>query len=137
MRPKRRLRRTAALALLLPFAYAVLPAATPSIAAPAGSARVRVNQVGYPTAVSKRAYLLSTDDQTGATFTVRTGASRAFTGTVGADLGRWSKTYTHVYPIDFDALSTAGTFTIQVAVRSRRRRRPSGSEREPNCMRGA
>ena len=103
------------LALLLPLAYVVLPNASPSVAAPAGSAFIRVNQVGYPDSASKRAYLMSTDVETGATFTVRTGGAAVFTGTVGSDLGKWSKTYTHVYPLDFDAFATAGTYTIEVA----------------------
>ena len=58
---------------------------------------------------------MSTDVETGATFTVRAGATTVFTGSVGSDLGKWSKTYTHVYPLDFDALATAGTYTIEVA----------------------
>ena len=103
------------LALLLPLAYVVLPNASPSLAAPAGSAFIRVNQVGYPDSASKRAYLMSTDVETGATFTVRTGGATVFTGSVGSDLGKWSKTYTHVYPLDFDAFATAGTYTIEVA----------------------
>ena len=39
-----------------------------------GSAFVRVNQVGYAAAASKRAYLMSSVVETGATFAVRSGA---------------------------------------------------------------
>ena len=115
MRRRRRLRRVTVLAMVSALACVVLPNVSPSGAAPAGSALIRVNQVGYPDSASKRAYLMSTDVETGATFTVRAGGSTVFTGSVGSDLGKWSKTYTHVYPLDFDALATAGTYTIEVA----------------------
>ncbi len=115
MRRRRRFRRATVLAVVSALAYVVLPNVSPSLAAPAGSAFIRVNQVGYPDSASKRAYLMSTDVETGASFTVRAGANTVFTGSVGSDLGKWSKTYTHVYPLDFDALATAGTYTIEVA----------------------
>ena len=34
---------------------------------------------------------------------------------MGADLGSWSSTYSHVYPLDFDAVATAGSYTISVS----------------------
>src|SRR6186997_3688570 len=59
-----------------------------------GTAFVRVNQIGYPAGTSKRAYLMSSVNQTGAAFALRTasGATVA-TGTAGASLGSWSQTY--------------------------------------------
>src|SRR2546423_14092737 len=71
--------------------------------AAAGNAFVRVNQVGYPAAGAKRAFLMSGPAQSG-TFTVRNASGAAvLTGGVGADLGSWSTSYPHVYALDFDA----------------------------------
>jgi endoglucanase len=93
----------------------VVPAAG-SVAAPAGgSGFVRVNQVGYPAEASKRAYLMSSAPETGATFDVRSGGSTIFTGAIGPDLGKWSKTFTHVYPLDFDDVTAAGSYSIHVS----------------------
>lgn len=79
------------------------------------AAFVRVNQVGYPSGTPKRAYLMSSVDQTGAAFGVRNASgATVFTGTVGASLGSWSQTYSFVHPLDFDAVSTAGAYTIAV-----------------------
>jgi endoglucanase len=78
------------------------------------SAFVRVNQVGYAAAASKRAYLMSSVAETGATFAVRSGATTALTAPVGADLGLWSSAYPHVYALDFTAVSQTGTYTIAV-----------------------
>ena len=80
-----------------------------------GSAYVRVNQVGYAAAASKRAYLMSSVVETGATFAVRSGATTAFSGSVGADLGSWSSTYPHVYALDFSSVGASGTYSIDVA----------------------
>jgi endoglucanase len=107
-------RRLIALATVIVAAapFIVPPA---SMAAPAsGSAFVRVNQVGYPGPASKRAYLMASGLETGATFVVKNGANSVFTGAVGVDLGSWSKTYKHVYALDFGALTAAGTYTIEV-----------------------
>src|SRR4051812_28395512 len=77
------------------------------------TAFVRVNQVGYPAAAAKRAYLMSTANQAGTAFSVRNASGAvAYTGTVGASLGTWSSTYKYVQPLDFDTLSTAGTYTV-------------------------
>jgi endoglucanase len=89
-------------------------ATTPANAVTA-TAFVRVNQVGYPAASAKRAYLMASDVETGATFSLTSGGSAAFSGTVGADLGTWSTAYPHVYALDFTAFSTAGTYSIDVA----------------------
>jgi endoglucanase len=76
---------------------------------------VRVNQVGYPTAADKRAYLMSSTDLTGTEFTIRNAANRtAFTGTAGANLGQWSRAYPFVHPIDFNGLTASGTYTVTV-----------------------
>ena len=53
--------------------------------------------------------------ETGATFAVKSGPTTVLSGSVGADLGSWSNLYSHVYAIDFDSLTTAGTYTIAVS----------------------
>jgi endoglucanase len=83
----------------------------PATGAPAAaSAFVRVNQVGYPDAASKRAYLMSNVPETGASFTVGT-----FSGTVGASLGSWSSGFRYVYALDFDTVTAPGSYAISVA----------------------
>ncbi len=88
-----------------------------ALAAPPASqtAFVRVNQVGYTTADSKRAYLLASAAETGATFSVISGSTTVFTGPIGANLGSWSSAYPNVYALDFSSLATVGTYTISVA----------------------
>jgi endoglucanase len=81
--------------------------------AASASAFVRVNQVGYPSGAAKRAYLMSSASETGATFAVRSGSTTVYSAAVGASLGGWNKTYTNVYALDFPT-TTAGTYTISV-----------------------
>jgi endoglucanase len=78
------------------------------------TAFVRVNQLGYPTASAKQAFLMSSDVETGATFDLKTGGSTVFSAAIGGDLGAWSMSYPHVYTLDFTPLSTAGTYSIEV-----------------------
>ena len=87
-----------------------------ALAAPPASrtAFIRVNQVGYTTAESKRAYLLASAAETGATFSVMSGSTTVFTGPVGANLGSWSSAYPNVYALDFSSVAAAGTYTIAV-----------------------
>src|SRR5215831_14547787 len=54
----------------------------------AQSAFVRVNQVGYPVGTTKRAYLMSSGAETGATFSVvNSGGTSVLSASVGANLG--------------------------------------------------
>ena len=79
----------------------------------AGTAYVRVNQVGYATDASKRAYLLSHTALDRTAFAVREpGGATVFAGAAGASLGPWSTRFPFVYPLDFDALTRAGRYTI-------------------------
>src|SRR5713226_5343520 len=80
----------------------------------AQNAVVRVNQLGYVTGASKRAYLMSKGAESGATFSLNSGSTSVFSTAVGADLGAWG-TYLHVYALDFDSVSTVGTYTISVS----------------------
>src|SRR5262245_6428343 len=87
-------------------AVLVLAAATAILTAPASAAPptayVRVNQIGYPTTTAKRAFLMASGAETGATFAVKNGAgTTVFTGSVGASAGNWSSAYPNVYALDF------------------------------------
>ncbi len=106
------------LALLAAVVLAVggLHAAPARSAPAANSAFVRVNQVGYPSAASKRAYLLSSAAETGAVFSVKNSAgATVFSAPVGASLGSWSNSFKSVYALDFDGVSAAGSYTISVS----------------------
>jgi len=102
-------------AAILIGAQAPAVAAKPGAPTNGSSAYVRVNQLGYPAnAASKRAYLLSSGVETGATFSVKSGSATVFSAPVGADLGSWSSSLSHVYALDFPSVTTAGTYTIAV-----------------------
>src|SRR5204863_566868 len=81
------------------------------------TAFVRVNQVGYGSGGSKRAYLMASAAETGATFTIKnSGGSTVFgPAAIGANLGSWSGSYPNVYALDFNNFVTAGTYTIAVS----------------------
>src|SRR4051794_10477540 len=91
------------------------PLSAPASASAAQEAFVRVDQVGYGAQAPKRAYLMSSFDDTGAPFTVvREGGTVAFTGIVGQAGDSWSKTFPFVYPLDFDGLQATGRYTLAV-----------------------
>src|SRR5262245_24416401 len=78
------------------------------------TAFVRVNQVGYPVPASKRAYLMTSTTETGATFTLtKSSGGSVFSAAVGARLGSWGS-FSNIYALDFDAVTTPGTYTITV-----------------------
>ncbi len=92
----------------LALALAALP-----VKAQSGLAFVRVNQVGYATTASKRAYLMASAAETGATFSVKNSSGvTVYSAPIGANLGKWSASYPDVYALDFDAVTTPGTYTI-------------------------
>jgi len=121
MRTAHQVRITAArggtIALLVTLSLLVMNLGGRAGSAPApATAFVRVNQVGYPLAASKRAYLMASGAETGASFSVRNAAGTiVFSGPVGANLGSWSSAYPGVFALDFDSVSAAGTYTISVA----------------------
>jgi endoglucanase len=80
----------------------------------AQNALVRVNQLGYATGAPKRAYLISKSSEAGATFVLDNSAGTAVFGpaAIGASAGTWGS-FT-VYPLDFDAVNSAGSYTISV-----------------------
>jgi endoglucanase len=116
------MRRTAAprFRSILVFVSSVLIVASVTSTTPAhavaSTAFVRVNQVGYPTLSAKRAFLMASDVETGATFAVKDGSnSTLFSAAIGSDLGSWSTAYPHVYALDFTSLTAAGTYSIAVS----------------------
>jgi hypothetical protein len=59
-----------------------------------GSAFVRVNQVGYAATALKRAYLMASGAEAGATFSVKNASgATVYTAPIGANLGKWSTSY--------------------------------------------
>lgn len=95
----------------------VVLALTLSSAALAQSAFVRVNQVGYVSGAAKRAYLMSSGVESGASFVIKNSSGSTVFGpaAVGANLGSWSTAYPDIYALDFDSFVTAGTYTISVS----------------------
>ncbi len=98
-------------AVAVPFLAIVLPNAAQ---AAAGTASVRINQLGY-SATAKRAYLMASTAETGATFSVVNSAGTAvYSAPIGADLGSWSSSYPDVYALDFGSVTAPGTYSISV-----------------------
>jgi len=85
--------------------------------AAAGTAFVRVNQLGYATgSQAKRAYLMASSTEDGATFRVKdSSGSTVYSAPLGAGLGKWSASYPDVYALDFPVVTAAGTYTISVS----------------------
>jgi endoglucanase len=107
--------RLALLAVVVVVASALHPATVRAAPTPS-AAFVRVNQVGYPLTASKRAYLMASVVETGATFSVRNASGApVFSAPIGANLGSWSSTYSNVYALDFNAVATPGSYTISVS----------------------
>src|SRR5512141_583205 len=95
----------------------LLVALTLSSTAVAQSAFVRVNQVGYVSGAAKRAYLMASGVESGATFVIKNSSGSTVFGptAIGANLGSWSTGYPNVYALDFDSFVTAGAYTIAVS----------------------
>jgi len=84
--------------------------------AQAQTAFIRVNQVGYVATANKRAYLMASASETGASFSVKNSSgTTVFSAPIGLNLGSWSGSYPNVYALDFSSVSTAGTYTIAVS----------------------
>jgi endoglucanase len=94
---------------------ALVVAPSEPVHAAASTAFVRVNQLGYSSA-SKRAYLMASAVETGATFAVKSSSgATVYTAPIGANLGSWSSGYPDVYALDFDTVATAGSYSITVS----------------------
>src|SRR5205814_1891653 len=82
----------------------------------AAKAFIRVDQVGYASSETKRAYLLGQHSLAGATFRLKDSGGRVLlTGKVGASAGAWNDRYGAVHPIDFTAIGVPGTYTLEAA----------------------
>src|SRR5215467_7416817 len=97
-------------------ATAVTVPTVPARAA-AGTAFVRVNQLGYAAgSQAKRAYLMASVAEAGATFSVtNSSGSTVYSAPLGVNLGKWSAGYPDVYALDFPSVTAAGIYTISVA----------------------
>jgi endoglucanase len=97
-------------------ATATMNPAVPARAA-AGTAFVRVNQLGYAAgSQAKRAYLMASGTESGATFSVKNSSgATVYSAPVGANLGKWSASYPDVYAVDFPAVTAPGIYSISVA----------------------
>ena len=87
-------------------------------AAHAQSAFIRANQVGYVTTANKRAYLMASASETGATFSLKNSSgTTVYSAPIGLNLGSWSGSYPNVYALDIPTSVTtaAGTYTISVS----------------------
>ena len=75
---------------------------------------VRVNQVGYPPAGPKAAYVMLPRQATEVRFTIADGQGVVFRGSSRQDLGRWNPHYPAVYQLAFSGLTRPGTYRITV-----------------------
>jgi endoglucanase len=103
-------------AIVLAGAVVTAGAAAAPARAAAAKAFVRVNQIGYAAdSQAKRAYLMASTAETGATFSVKNSSGvTVCSGPIGANLGKWSQSYPDVYALDFSACTAPGTYTITV-----------------------
>jgi endoglucanase len=109
MRPTRGL-------LLIVLGAAALASYSAASGRDAAAAYVRLDQVGYAQGDVKHARLLSPAPAAHARFEVLDGGGgRVAQGRVGRDLGRWSRSFPHVYAIDFSRVRSPGTYSIEVS----------------------
>ena len=102
--PRRQPARLAALASLVAGACLAQGAAAATY--------LRVNQVGYESGQSGRAYVMTTSSVTSESFQVLNSSGAVVdSGTVGTTTGKWGSY--HVYPIDF-TVTGMGNYTIKV-----------------------
>lgn len=96
---------------------AAIAAHAQTTATTAGSAYVRVNQAGYETGQTARAYLMSTVSEAGAKFKVINASGKAvYSASIGALTGTWANSATssyNVYALDFHVPGGV-TYTISV-----------------------
>jgi hypothetical protein len=101
---------------LIGTAIAVALVAPASATAAAPAAAVRVDQLGFAPGETKVAYLLARSARPGAAFSVVDGSGRVvLSGHAGASRGRWNARFRAVQPLDLSALTTPGTYRIEIA----------------------
>jgi len=101
------------------FGFGLLALTAPvASAAPVAvsSAYVRINQLGYPSAGPKQAFVMAGVDEGGGSFSVVDVATNTsvFTGTLPASAGSWSQTFGFVHPLRFGSVTAAGRYRIKV-----------------------
>ncbi len=115
MKSTQALDRTSQRSRRLLILFVILTAAAWPSSLLAQSSFIRVHQTGYVSGAPKRAYLMTSSASTGSSFSVlNSSGSPVFSAALGADQGKWG-TFAHVYALDFDSVSTAGTYTISVS----------------------
>jgi endoglucanase len=98
---------------ILSCVYILLAALPLAATAPAPVGYIRVNQIGYESGRSMRAYLMTTRPVSGVKVSVTDSSGAVVLKlAAGVTVGNWSKF--RVYPIDFK-LSQAGTYMITVS----------------------
>src|SRR6266705_732382 len=110
--------RPKSLATIAPTIQRALVVMLLATAAHAQSAFIRANQVGYVTTENKRAYLMASASETGATFSLKNSSgTTVYSAPIGLNLGSWSGSYPNVYALDIPTSVTtaAGTYTISVS----------------------
>jgi endoglucanase len=117
--PGRALCRNAGVIVALGAMLGATAATKPAVLAraAAGTAFVRVNQLGYAAgSQAKRAYLMASGSENGARFSVKNSSgTTVYSAPIGANLGKWSASYPDVYALDFPAVTTPGTYSVSVA----------------------
>jgi endoglucanase len=100
-------------------ALVILPALLaigPAEAAPPIHAQIRVDQVGYATDATKRAFLMTSTARPGAVFSVVDARGNiAYSSVIGADQGSWSASYPDVYAMDFNGVHRTGSYHLVVS----------------------
>ncbi len=90
---------------------AVIPAASAkALAAPV----VRVNQVGYPSAGPKVAFVMLARPVSSVSFEITTPYGVAYQGTSSDDVGSWNSAYRAVYQLPFSAVQGPGIYRVRV-----------------------
>jgi endoglucanase len=93
---------------------AVVPAASAASAASAVVPQVRVNQVGYPSAGPKVAFVMLAKRVAAVRFEITTPYGVAYRGTSTDDRGSWNSAYRAVYQLSFSSLSVPGIYRVEV-----------------------
>jgi endoglucanase len=94
---------------------ATVPAAAAAPSAPSTPGpQVRVNQVGYPAAGPKVAYVMLARPVSSVSFEVTTPYGVAYQGTSSDDVGSWNSAYRAVYQLSFSAVQAPGVYRVRV-----------------------
>ena len=93
-----------------------IPAVTAAAAPvkPQAAPEVRVNQVGYPAAGPKVAYVMLARPVSSVSFEVTTPYGVAYQGTSSDDVGSWNSAYRAVYQLSFSSVQAPGVYRVRV-----------------------